>query len=46
MKKSILASALALCLSLGALAQPVQSQEEKMDWWNEAKFGLFVHWGP
>ena len=46
MKKSILVSALALCLSLGALAQPVQSQEEKMEWWNEAKFGLFVHWGP
>jgi alpha-L-fucosidase len=46
MKKSILASALALCLSLGALAQPVQTQEEKMEWWNEAKFGLFVHWGP
>ena len=46
MKKSILASALALCLSLGALAQPVLTQEEKMEWWNEAKFGLFVHWGP
>ena len=34
---------LALCLSLGLMAQPVPN---KMEEWNEAKFGLFVHWGP
>jgi alpha-L-fucosidase len=21
------------------------SQEDKMDWWREARFGLFIHWG-
>lgn len=46
MKKSIFVPVLALCLSFGAFAQTPQTQEEKMEWWNEAKFGLFVHWGP
>lgn len=23
-----------------------QSHTEKMAWWNEAKYGMFVHWGP
>ena len=22
-----------------------QSKPDKMDWWKEAKFGLFIHWG-
>ena len=22
-----------------------QSQDEKMEWWREARFGMFVHWG-
>ncbi|MDE6061168.1 MAG: alpha-L-fucosidase, partial [Duncaniella sp.] len=22
------------------------STEEKMEWWQDAKFGMFVHWGP
>ena len=25
--------------------QPPQSQDEKMEWWREARFGMFVHWG-
>lgn len=29
-------------ISFPVLAQ----QQDKMDWWNAAKFGLFVHWGP
>lgn len=20
-------------------------QSDKMDWWKEAKFGMFIHWG-
>lgn len=30
------------CLN-NALAQ--KSEDSRMDWWREAKFGLFVHWG-
>jgi len=47
---------LTLCLALlsagAALAQPgakplpaPKSQDEKMQWFRQAKFGLFIHWG-
>ena len=41
MKKSLLAI-LSIALTLNVLAQ---SKPDKMDWWKEAKFGLFIHWG-
>jgi len=28
----------------GAKAEPM-SQDQRMDWWRDARFGLFVHWG-
>jgi predicted RNA-binding protein with RPS1 domain len=28
----------------GAKAEPL-SQDERMDWWRDARFGMFVHWG-
>lgn len=41
MKRLLTVVALALtCLTAGA------SDEARMQWWNEAKFGMFVHWGP
>lgn len=46
MKKTLFAAVLALLLSLNTYGQNVLTQDEKMQWWNEAKFGLFVHWGP
>lgn len=24
----------------------LQNYDQKMQWWREAKFGLFIHWGP
>jgi alpha-L-fucosidase len=41
MKKSLF-SMLALIYALCTFAQ---TKPEKMDWWREAKFGLFIHWG-
>jgi alpha-L-fucosidase len=29
----------------GAIASKPSSQDEKMQWFREAKFGLFIHWG-
>ena len=41
MKKSILLfSAILLTFNMFA-----QQKSDKMDWWKEAKFGLFIHWG-
>jgi alpha-L-fucosidase len=57
MKRGISQSlSLKICLALGcawgAAAQPgakplpaPKSQDEKMQWFREAKFGLFIHWG-
>lgn len=27
------------------MAKAVQGNEEKMAWWREARFGMFIHWG-
>ena len=42
--------AVSLCLLAAQAAQPPQkaapaSQDAKMQWFREAKFGLFIHWG-
>ncbi len=28
------------------LAQKQISQDERMAWWRDARFGMFIHWGP
>src|SRR5436309_4705774 len=45
-----LKSAIALLAVTTAFGQPVKkdppkSQDERMQWFREAKFGLFIHWG-
>lgn len=42
-KLSVIIAALLLCLNAGA---STESDTAKMKWWDEAKFGMFVHWGP
>ncbi|KHJ38262.1 alpha-L-fucosidase [Pedobacter glucosidilyticus] len=32
------------CVSISVFAQPI-SQDEKMKWWREARFGMFIHFG-
>ena len=27
-------------------APPLPSRSERMPWWREARFGMFIHWGP
>ena len=38
-----------LCLAVAQIAAPQgaapSSQDAKMKWFREAKFGLFIHWG-
>jgi len=40
-----LAVAISLFLATGAQAQPEFDRGERMEWWREARFGMFVHWG-
>jgi len=45
---------LLLVFSLNAVSQskagsdidPVKIKKSDYDWWNEARFGVFIHWGP
>jgi alpha-L-fucosidase len=47
----ILAGALCLALAVTALSRPVRTQtedtarHERLAWFHEAKYGLFIHWG-
>jgi uncharacterized protein with PIN domain len=27
-------------------AETESQREERMHWWTEARFGMFIHWGP
>jgi alpha-L-fucosidase len=46
MKKLFLFVMLCVTTVLNIQAKPAEKSTNKMDWWQEAKFGLFVHWGP
>jgi alpha-L-fucosidase len=40
-----------LLLCPAALAQPAQletaqQRDQRMQWWRDARFGMFIHWGP
>jgi alpha-L-fucosidase len=45
MKKLTLLSLIFLLLSGLAKGQKNPSDAERLAWWHEAKFGLFIHWG-
>jgi alpha-L-fucosidase len=45
MKKSIITLTAILLLSQGMFAQKVLTKDERMQWWREARFGMFIHWG-
>jgi alpha-L-fucosidase len=45
MKKLIL---LMICLSCYSLifGQTFASKDDRLEWWKDARFGMFIHWGP
>jgi len=45
MKKTLL---LILIMALFVLqqCQTPQTKEERLEWWKDARFGMFIHWGP
>ncbi|MCJ7447651.1 MAG: alpha-L-fucosidase [Bacteroidales bacterium] len=45
MKKTIIALTVLLLLGQNITAQKVLSKDERMVWWREARFGMFIHWG-
>ena len=50
MKTTIRIAALAILLAGLAMIAPAQTetteeQDARMQWWRDARFGLFIHWG-
>ena len=45
MKKLIL---ILICLATiaGTKGESFKSKEEHLEWWKDARFGMFIHWGP
>lgn len=33
-------------IAFNGIAQKNISKEQRLKWWQDAKMGLFVHWGP
>jgi alpha-L-fucosidase len=45
MKKLMLAILFALCSMPYAISQPADSSASRMQWFKDAKLGIFIHWG-
>ena len=46
MNKTLALVLLSSSLTLAALPAPPRPYPERLRWWAEARFGLFIHWGP
>jgi alpha-L-fucosidase len=44
MRKHFLFLAAAICIAQSLFSQQL-SKDERMKWWREARFGMFIHWG-
>ena len=45
MKKSVITLTVFLLLFQGVSAQTALTKDQRMEWWREARFGMFIHWG-
>jgi alpha-L-fucosidase len=45
MKKSIITFTAVVFLITGTFAQTTLTNDQRMEWWREARFGMFIHWG-
>jgi alpha-L-fucosidase len=35
-----------MLLITGAMGQTFPTKEARLEWWKDARFGMFIHWGP
>jgi alpha-L-fucosidase len=43
--KKVLLSILLISYSLSSLQAQTNAKDDRMEWWREARFGMFIHWG-
>src|SRR4051812_3280992 len=46
MKAAVLALVLFVAATAHAQTKPADDDDDRIAWWRDAKFGLFIHWGP
>lgn len=46
MKKILFALVILIGIQPVLMAQKPLTRDERMQWWREARFGMFIHWGP
>jgi len=44
--KKLVFSIVILSYFASLAGQPFKSKEEHLEWWKDARFGMFIHWGP
>jgi alpha-L-fucosidase len=45
MKKTIITILILSYIFFSGCRKPV-TKEERLEWWKDARFGMFIHWGP
>ncbi|MDP4208998.1 MAG: alpha-L-fucosidase [Bacteroidota bacterium] len=45
MKRFVLLLITSICVIQSGWSQKVLTRDERMQWWREARFGMFIHWG-
>jgi len=44
--KKLLILMFCLAYAAGLQAQPFTTRDANLEWWKDARFGMFIHWGP
>jgi alpha-L-fucosidase len=44
--KSVILAVLLVCFGLNGFSQKEMPLSQRLKWWQNAKMGLFIHWGP
>lgn len=44
--KKLITSIITIFVIGGLYAQSFKTSEERMQWWQDARFGMFIHWNP
>ncbi len=44
--KKLMVTIVLLASLTGLQSQTFSSKEERLEWWKDARFGMFIHWGP
>jgi len=45
MKRTIFTLTLVILLGQGIFAQKTLTSDDRIAWWRDARFGMFIHWG-